>query len=257
MKGGRCSAPQPRPRPLVSGEGRPRAARRLFGLALAHRPRCSRQWGGRHFSRPFSLAIVHLGGNSPACQWGATLLDLPASPSLAGRAARAGGAPLGSSASPSPTCERGGERRSALQPRPRPLTHEEGSATRLFSPTLAHLRVGRGAPLSSSASTSPISSGEGRRCSALQPPPLTHGVGRHCCVRRCSLSASLSPAWRGDAAWPFGLALARLPIMNGGAMLLGPSTGLALPQWPLRACPGQWGGDTILSLPAPLRLSPA
>ena len=255
MKGGRCSAPQPRPRPLVSGEGRPRAARRLFGLALAHRPRCSRQWGGRHFSRPFSLAIVHLGGNSPACQWGATLLDLPASPSLAGRAARAGGAPLGSSASPSPTCERGGERRSALQPRPRPLTHEEGSAARLFSPTLTHLRVGRGAPLSSSASTSPISSGEGRRCSALQPPPLTHGVGRHCSC---------------EALLPFGLSLARLegrrclafrprprPLANGGAMLLGPSTGLALPQWPLRACPGQWGGDTILSLPAPLRLSPA
>ena len=123
-----------------------------------------------------------------------------------------------------------GERRSALQPLPRPLARGEGSAARLFSPALARLRMRRGAPLGSSAPPSPTCEWGGERHSALQPRPrplvvgkggaarlfslhhLPMGWGGTVRVRRCSLSASLSPAWRGDAAWPFGLALARLPM---------------------------------------------
>ena len=138
---------EPRPRPLASGEGRPRSS---FGLALDRRPRRSRQWGASQLfvftPRPFGgeASFVSSASSSPTSQWGGgALLGYSASPSLTGRAARASG-------------------KGALLN----LSTWRDHANRLFNLALAHSPVGRGEPR-----PPPLSSGEGRPYSAFQPRP--------------------------------------------------------------------------------------
>ena len=170
---------------------------RLFSLALARRPRRSRQWGGREALLNSSASLSPTWGGDAARHFNLALAHSPVGKGgrrFSGFQPRSGSrplgeeAPLGPSALPLPTCKWGGE---ALLGRGSPSASlTPPGLTASTSPTHNEWE---GYYSSHQLCPRPLASVKGGLCSAFRPRPLT--VGTTC-----------QPQWEGVTArqtyWP-------------------------------------------------------